>query len=84
MSTVQKIELTVSSKGQVTIPKSIREDLKVLDGGKLNLVIDSAGKYGLESAELAKGRFISDSEFENLFSSVTKDYDEVFKNLVDL
>jgi AbrB family looped-hinge helix DNA binding protein len=35
---------TVTSKGQVTIPKEIRDYLKLDAGSKVNFVIDSDGK----------------------------------------
>ena len=35
---------TVTSKGQITIPKEIRESLNLHDGDKVNFFMDESGK----------------------------------------
>jgi len=38
------MDVTVTTKGQITIPKPLREHLKVKPGGKLKLFIDINGR----------------------------------------
>lgn len=49
---------TVSKKGQITIPKSIRDELGLKPGDRVSLVKNPAGKYELrcEGASVAKLR----------------------------
>lgn len=49
---------TVTSKGQVTIPKPIREHLKVKAGDQIDFVTDEAGRVVLQpgSSELTELR----------------------------
>jgi antitoxin PrlF len=51
---------TVTSKGQVTIPKPIRERLKVKAGDQIDFVTDEAGRVVLQpgSSELTELRGI--------------------------
>jgi antitoxin PrlF len=42
----------VTSKGQTTIPKKIRDHLKIQPGDKIDFIIDSNGKVVLEPATL--------------------------------
>ncbi|MFT7621876.1 MAG: antitoxin PrlF [Myxococcota bacterium] len=39
--------LTVSSKGQITVPKRLREMLKIQAGSKLQATVDSEGRLVL-------------------------------------
>jgi len=42
--------LTVSSKGQITVPKRLREELKLHPGAKLQATIDADGRLVLTPA----------------------------------
>lgn len=44
------MQSTLTSNGQVTIPKKIRDALKLHPGCKLNVTIDSSGSLMLEKA----------------------------------
>jgi antitoxin PrlF len=46
------MQSTLTSNGQVTIPKKIRDALNLEPGCKLNVVIDSAGSLRLEKAPI--------------------------------
>lgn len=39
---------TITSKGQTTIPKDIREHLKLCPGDKIDFIIENAGKVVIE------------------------------------
>jgi antitoxin PrlF len=43
---------TLTSKGQTTIPKQVREHLKLNPGDKLDFVIESAGRVVIRPAKL--------------------------------
>lgn len=43
---------TITSKGQITIPKEIREHLHVQAGDKINFILDESGKVVFEPATL--------------------------------
>jgi antitoxin PrlF len=43
---------TLTSKGQTTIPKQVREHLKLNPGDKLDFVIESAGRVVVRPAKL--------------------------------
>jgi AbrB family looped-hinge helix DNA binding protein len=43
---------TITSKGQTTIPKNIREYLKLKPGDKLDFIIDKEGKVVIEPTTL--------------------------------
>ncbi len=43
---------TLTSKGQTTIPKEVREHLRVRPGDKLDFVIDAEGRVELRPATL--------------------------------
>lgn len=43
---------TVTSKGQITIPKDIREYLKLQPGDKIDFIIEKEGKVVIEPATL--------------------------------
>lgn len=49
-------ETTVTSQGQVTIPKHIRERLNVRAGGKLRLVLESDDRVVMTPADLSVRR----------------------------
>jgi AbrB family looped-hinge helix DNA binding protein len=46
------MQSTLTSNGQVTIPKKIRDALKLQPGCKLNVTIDSSGSLMLEKARV--------------------------------
>ena len=43
---------TLTSKGQITIPKQVREHLKLSPGDKLDFVIESEGRVVIRPAKL--------------------------------
>jgi len=43
---------TLTSKGQTTIPKQVREHLKIVPGDKLDFVIESEGRVVIRPAKL--------------------------------
>jgi antitoxin PrlF len=43
---------TLTSKGQTTIPKQVREHLKISPGDKLDFVIESEGRVVIRPAKL--------------------------------
>ena len=43
---------TLTSKGQTTIPKQVREHLKLNSGDKLDFVIESGGRVVIRPAKL--------------------------------
>ena len=43
---------TITSKGQTTIPKEIREHLNLHTGDKIDFVIDESGQVRVETATL--------------------------------
>ena len=43
---------TLTSKGQTTIPKQVREYLKISPGDKLDFVIESGGRVVIRPAKL--------------------------------
>ena len=43
---------TITSKGQITIPKKIREHLHVQAGDKIDFILDKSGKVVFEPATL--------------------------------
>ncbi|MEO8751751.1 MAG: type II toxin-antitoxin system PrlF family antitoxin [Casimicrobiaceae bacterium] len=43
---------TITSKGQTTIPKQVREHLKLNPGDKLDFVIESGGRVVIRPAKL--------------------------------
>ena len=43
---------TLTSKGQTTIPKQVREHLKIGPGDKLDFVIESGGRVVIRPAKL--------------------------------
>lgn len=43
---------TLTSKGQTTIPKQVREHLKLRPGDKIDFVIDSKGSVTIRPAKL--------------------------------
>ena len=55
---------TLTSKGQTTIPKRVREHLKLNPGDKLDFVIESGGRVVIRPAKLdvreLKGLLIQD------------------------
>ena len=42
--------MRITSKGQVTIPKEIREVIAARDGGKVRFTVDSAGRVLLQGS----------------------------------
>ena len=47
---------TLTSKGQVTIPKRIRDELKLLPGAPVEFSVNAAGEVVLHRARPAKGQ----------------------------
>lgn len=52
----RSFEATVTSQGQITIPKEIREFLRVRNGGKLRLVIESDDRVAVTPVNLSVQR----------------------------
>ena len=46
---------TLTSKGQVTIPKRIRDELQLLPGAAVEFSVNAAGEVVLHRPRLAKG-----------------------------
>ena len=68
---------TLTSKGQITIPKEIREKLDLKKGDKLVLV-EKDGNVILRKVSLEE---IRQKALENYESGNTLSHEEVFKNL---
>jgi AbrB family looped-hinge helix DNA binding protein len=49
-------EATVTSKGQVTVPKEVRERLGMRAGGKLRFVLEADGRVAMAPADLSVQR----------------------------
>lgn len=47
---------TLTSKGQVTIPKRIRDELGLLPGAQIEFSLNAAGEVVLQQARPAQGR----------------------------
>jgi antitoxin PrlF len=47
---------TLTSKGQVTIPKRIRDELQLLPGAKVQFAVNAAGELVLQRPQHAKGK----------------------------
>ena len=47
---------TLTSKGQVTIPKHIRDSLHLQPGSSVEFSVNSSGEVVLQSAELTKSK----------------------------
>jgi AbrB family looped-hinge helix DNA binding protein len=47
---------TVTTKGQVTIPKRIRDELQLLPGAQVQFSVNAAGEVVLHRPRPAKGR----------------------------
>ena len=79
-----KVEIiTVSKKGQVVLPKNVREEMRISQGSKL-LLIEKGGKITLSKLD----PLLKDKSFTMLASekSLAKDWlskeeDEAWKNL---
>jgi AbrB family looped-hinge helix DNA binding protein len=50
------METTITSKGQVTIPKHIRDSLRLAPGSKLEFDVNAAGELVLRKSERVKTR----------------------------
>jgi antitoxin PrlF len=50
---MQQITRTVTTKGQVTIPKQIRERLGIEPSGKVTFIVDDAGRVELRPTKYA-------------------------------
>jgi AbrB family looped-hinge helix DNA binding protein len=59
-------ESTISSKGQVTIPKAIRDRMRLKAGDRLRFVVDADGSVRLASA----GRDVSTLRFDRKVSKL--------------
>ena len=46
---MKEVSVTVSSKGQVVIPKAVREHLGIERGDKITFVLETAGKVALKA-----------------------------------
>lgn len=70
--------LTVSSKGQVTVPKHLREILKLHPGAKLQATIDSDGRLVLTPAlHPAETLFATRPEVDRILT--VEEMDEVIR-----
>lgn len=82
-----EIESTLSSKGQVTLPKAIRDILDVQTGAKIVFTTLPDGEVKLSKKEQETKNesfeFISDQLFNDKFSSLNKEFETVFRNLVE-
>jgi antitoxin PrlF len=48
---MKELIVTVSSKGQVVIPKAVREHLGIAQGDKITFVLESEGKVALKATK---------------------------------
>ena len=48
---MKELIVTVSSKGQVVIPKAVREHLGIVQGDKITFVLDPEGKVELKATK---------------------------------
>ncbi|MFN8491069.1 MAG: AbrB/MazE/SpoVT family DNA-binding domain-containing protein [Caldilineaceae bacterium] len=48
---MQELMVTVSSKGQIVIPKVVREHLGITQGDKITFVLDATGQVTLKAAK---------------------------------
>lgn len=82
-----QIEGTITSKGQVTIPKIIRSMMNLETGKHIQFTVQENGSVLLETVKSKENKpveFISDELFNAHFDTITKDFDEVFGKLVDM
>ena len=54
---------TLTSKGQVTIPKRIRDALQLLPGSAVEFSVNAGGEVVLHPARLSKGRGCAQGSF---------------------
>jgi len=71
---------TLTIKGQVTIPKQIRDALDLQPGCKLNFAVNDAGEVLLQKAELGN----KTSKHKKAMSSVKKDRFERVRGKADI
>ena len=71
---------TLTIKGQVTIPKQIRDALDLKPGCKLNFAVNDAGEVLLQKAELGN----KTSKNKRAMSSVKKDRFEQVRGKADI
>jgi AbrB family looped-hinge helix DNA binding protein len=64
--------MRVTEKGQVTIPKEIRDRLKIGPGSEVDFIADDKGA---RLVVVAEGRSVSDDDFETWLNSVTGTFD---------
>lgn len=55
---------TLTSKGQVTIPKTIRDELNLLPGSQVQFTVNAAGELVLQKPRPAKGRRAKPDRFD--------------------
>lgn len=71
---------TLTVKGQVTIPKQIRDALDLQPGCKLNFAVNDAGEVLLQKAELGQKH----SKTQSSIKSVKKDRFEQVRGRADI
>ncbi len=71
---------TLTIKGQVTIPKQIRDELDLQPGCQLNFAVNDAGEVLLQKAELGN----KTSKNKRAMSSVKKDRFEHVRGKADI
>jgi AbrB family looped-hinge helix DNA binding protein len=64
--------MRVTEKGQVTIPKEIRDRLKIGPGSEVDFIADDKGA---RLVVVAEGRSVSDEDFETWLKSATGTFD---------
>jgi AbrB family looped-hinge helix DNA binding protein len=82
-----QVQGVMTSKGQVTIPKVIRSMMKAGTGDIIQFTPQEDGTVLLEAVSLKEKKsveFISDELFNSHFDTITDDFDDVFRKLVDL
>jgi len=55
---------TLTGKGQVTIPKRIRDALQLLPGSAVEFSVNAGGEVVLHPARLSKGRGVRKDRFD--------------------
>lgn len=70
---------TITSKGQITIPKEVREHLHLAEGDRLEFVIDEIGEVRIRPATGSVGAFF---EFLRRLGSSARSLEEIEEGMI--